>query len=311
MIAKPLPHWDELFYRKDGWSGADGIYAFVHHGRLLFYFSDTILSRPGPNNQRKGFRLAHNSFASMDLNGQNASFITHFPACIEADSGYYWLQDGLIKKEALYVYALRVEDSKTARIPFLLKGTDLLKIQLPLKESPSFEVIDSRLDEDLYFGSALIRHGHYYYVFCYTGGARKRTILARTPSLDKPDYEFLQKDGRYSKNNHHPKVLCDFLPAESKIYFENNRYYIAYSPYGISQEVRLTSFTKLGEEIPPGECIYHCPEMKGEDITYNAKIQPALSSPARLVITYNVNSLSSKRVETTYLYRPHFLEVEL
>ena len=69
--------------------------------------------------------------------------------------------------------------------------------------------------------------------------------------------------------------------------------------------------TKLGEEIPPGECIYHCPEMKGEDIAYNAKIQPALSSPTRLVITYNVNSLSPKRVETTYLYRPHFLEVEL
>lgn len=91
MIAKPLPQWDELFYRKDGWSGADGIYAFAYHERLLFYFSDTILSHPGPNGQREGFRLAHNSFASMDINGENASFITRFPACIEADSGYYWL----------------------------------------------------------------------------------------------------------------------------------------------------------------------------------------------------------------------------
>ncbi len=139
----------------------------------------------------------------------------------------------------------------------------------------------------------------------------KKTLIARTRSLESPSFSFLQEDGAWKEGKEGAKAVSELLGAENKVYRHDGRFYMAYSPGGISKEIRLTSFERIGDPIPKGRLIYECPEFAGEDIAYNAKIQPALSKRGKLIITYNVNSLNPERVKTTPIYHPHFLELTL
>lgn len=301
---------DSFFEKKNGWSGADGVYAYKHHGGYLFYFSDTVLSND-KDGKRVNFELIHNSFAFTDSLLQKASFYFDKPALLSPNdpSEFYWLMDGVKEDDTLYLCALRVSEGDK-RAPFYLKGTDLLKIDLSDLTHLKAKVIASFSAEVIY-GSAIIKEKDAYYLFCYRNKQPKETILAKTISLDDPRFLFLQKDGTYKESSSKAKVISTFLPAETKIHRYKDRYYIAYSPNGISKEIRLTSCSYLGETLLEGELVYMCPEANDTDITYNAKIQSELSSDNHFLLSYHVNSLDSKRVETTYLYRPHFLEVIL
>lgn len=301
---------DSFFDRKNGWSGADGVYAYKHRGGYLFYFSDTVLSND-EEGERVNFELVHNSFALTDSLFQKASFYYDRPALLSPidHSEFYWLMDGVKEDGALYLFALRVSEGDE-RAPFYLKGTDLLKIDLSDLAHLKAKVIASFSAEVIY-GSAIIKEKDAYYLFCYRDTQPKETILAKTLSLDDPHFLFYQEDGTYKESSFEAKAISTFLPAETKIHHYKDRYYIAYSPNGISKEIRLTSCSQLGETLLEGELVYMCPEANDTDITYNAKIQSELSFDNHFLISYHVNSLNSKRVETTYLYRPHFLEVIL
>ena len=301
---------DSFFDRKNGWSGADGVYAYKHRGGYLFYFSDTVLSND-EEGERVNFELVHNSFAFTDSLFQKASFYYDRPALLSPidHSEFYWLMDGVKEDGTLYLFALRVSEGDE-RAPFYLKGTDLLKIDLSDLAHLKAKVIASFSAEVIY-GSAIIKEKDAYYLFCYRDTQPKETILAKTLSLDDPHFLFYQEDGTYKESSFEAKAISTFLPAETKIHHYKDRYYIAYSPNGISKEIRLTSCSQLGETLLEGELVYMCPEANDTDITYNAKIQSELSFDNHFLISYHVNSLNSKRVETTYLYRPHFLEVIL
>lgn len=309
MKAHPVKRLDALFNRKNGWSGADGVYAYKYKDGYLFYFSDTILSHD-KNGLRKDYELVHNSFAYVDASFKDASFYYDRPALISpSDDSFYWFMDATKEGDALFLFALKVKEGDE-KSPFYLMGTDLLEIDLSDLNHLKAKRIAS-YPAGLIYGSALIKEEDAYYLFCYRDKSPKETLLAKTLSLSDPHFLFLQEDGPYLESSSKAKVISTFLPAESKIHHCNGRYYVAYSPNGISKEVRLTSFSELGETLKEGELIYLSPEANEVDITYNAKIQSDLCRDNQLIISYNVNSLDNKRVETTYLYRPHFLEVNL
>ncbi len=308
-MIKTASSLDSLFSRENGAFGCDGVYAYSYNNGYLFYFSDTVTTKK-KDGKLVDFKLCHNSFLFVDR-----EFSSSIPYLKEGsilspndnDGSYYWLMDGYLEKNELYVFALIVKDGS----PFSLLRSDLLRVSLsPFGEVLRYERIAS-FPKEVIYGSALIKGGDYFYVFCYSNEAKKKTFLARSDSLENPRFSFLQKNGEYGADYENAFVLCDFLGAENKICKYGERYWMAYSPYGINKEIRLTSFLKLGDPIKEGKLIYECPEMKGEDICYNAKIQPAFSKGGNLIISYHTNSLNEARVKETYVYRPHFLEVEI
>lgn len=300
---------ESLFDRKKGANGCDGIYAYSYKGGYLFYFSDTVTTKE-KGEKLVDFSLSHNSFLFVDKAFSSKRVYLKENAVLspeEKDGSYYWLMDGHIEGEELYLFALRVIDGS----PFSLLGSSLLRLSLsPLGEVQEYKAI-ATFGKEVIYGSSLIKEGDYFYVFCYTNEERKKTLLARTPSLENPRFSFLKNNGRYEEGHENAFPLCSFLGAENKIHKYGNRYWVAYSPYGISKEIRLTSFSALGERIEEGKLVYECPEMAGEDIAYNAKIQPPFSKDGRFIVSYNVNSLKEERVKETYVYRPHFLEVRI
>lgn len=304
--AFPNSQLDSFFAQENGFPGADGIYSYAYRDGLLFYFGDTICRENG------GFDLSHNSFLFTGKTLQNPLYSLKRGAFFSPDSdegSFYWFQDGLLEGDVLYAFALRVKNDPKAA--FLLLGSDILKIDVSSYPEPRLIKRIPLGKPSLLYGNAVLKEGNYYYVFCYTDTSPKRTILARTASLDEPSFSYLQEDGSYAKEIGNPRVLSTLLGAENKVYQCGGRYYLAYSPGGISKEIRLTSFSSLGDLIPEGELIYLCPEHQGEDICYNAKIQPALSNGKNVIVSYNVNSTREARVKETGLYHPHFLEVSL
>ncbi len=300
---------ESLFDRKSGAHGCDGVYAYSYNGGYIFYFSDTVTTKE-ENGKLLDFSLSHNSFLFLESDFSSKRIYLKEKAILspkENDGSYYWLMDGYLSGDELYLFALRVIDAS----PFSILGSSLLRLSLlSLGEKNECELIAS-FDKKVIYGSALIKEGGYFYVFCYTNEAEKKTLLARTRSLENPNFSFLQNNGGYGNSHENAFVLCSFLGAENKIYKYRNRYWMAYSPFGISKEIRLTSFSALGERIKEGELVHECPEMKGEDICYNAKIQPSFSKGGDLLISYHANSLNEDRVKETHVYRPHFLEVRI
>jgi len=73
--VEPAPNWSELFDRKEGWTGADGIYSIPINGleiqnnsleqKTIFVFSDTFIGEVDSNDQRKNTMMIRNSYAVL------------------------------------------------------------------------------------------------------------------------------------------------------------------------------------------------------------------------------------------------------
>ena len=102
MIAKRADEWDKLFHRKNGWTGADGIYSIPISGnetingssseKTLFVFSDTFISRVTNNDRRLDWTIVNNTHALLDGN---------MP--LEEKTQFFWNQDSENQPLTLFV----------------------------------------------------------------------------------------------------------------------------------------------------------------------------------------------------------------
>jgi len=157
--------WTDLFYRKSGWFGADGIFSFTLNGvdstasgenqRTLLTFSDTYIGEVVDNKPLPGNTMVNNTVAyingiepnkeeisfhyKMDKDGKPATFF--IPDNENAKPGqYYWLGDGFINREdegKLYLIAYHVEKTGPNVFDFALSNVSLLIIPDPSK--PDFD----------------------------------------------------------------------------------------------------------------------------------------------------------------------------
>ncbi|MEJ7585977.1 MAG: hypothetical protein WKI04_00295 [Ferruginibacter sp.] len=153
--VEEAPGWSNLFLRKSGWIGADGIFAIPFNGvdtsgagrrqETLLLFSDTILGEIVKDSIRPGFKMVHNSVAVIKGNEpleENIQFHHHtkpdgspesmfIPATPNSKPGdYYWLGDGFVnpsKAGATYIFGYRVRDTSAASFGFAEVGTRLSK----------------------------------------------------------------------------------------------------------------------------------------------------------------------------------------
>jgi hypothetical protein len=155
--------WTNLFYRKSGWFGADGIFSIAESGvdtagagkdaETMLFFSDTMLGEIINDSLKPGYMMIHNSVAiikgdqpknekiefywNKKADGKPVALFT--PNTPHAEEGdYYWLGDGFVNKElnATYLFAYRIRDTSAAAFGFAELGNVLIKI--PNGSKPPF-----------------------------------------------------------------------------------------------------------------------------------------------------------------------------
>lgn len=301
------------FYRFSGWTGADGIYSFKVDNKILFYFSDTFIGNSNKNGIRDDFTLINNSLAVMGNNNikfyyRKNPIASSFTA---TDNSYYWLEDGIVDCDKLTIFALRMKNNIFSSVPFEIEGIDIIKASTSFKDNIEYTVQKTNLySNNIVWGISIIKEDDYYYVFGYKNiYNNKCLVLSRTK--DFKTFQYLNEDGLFSNNDNSLLILKEHFEAESKIVKKGNYYYIAYTKDSISSEIYLIRTDSILKPFAKEIKIYTCPEHKDSIITYNAKIQEALSTDKTFVISYNVNTLINENHKYLSIYRPRFIEINI
>lgn len=316
MKVKVLKDINSVFKRYHGWSGGDGVYTNIYKNKIIWYFSDTFIGDSFKNGMRKDFKMIHNSFALSSLAIDDIEFIynEHSDDLFVMENGYHWLQDGIIINDNLYIYALNMENDVFSNNIFLIKGYSLIKICLPIINAKlEYKICFYRdIDKNVTLGAAVIFEDNYYYVYGYINSENnKKLIIARTRSLETGLYEYLHFDNTWSSSLENLKVIKEYFAAEFKIIKIDGCFFLAYTKFGIGDKIFLIVSEDITFISYKEFLLYCCPEHKGTIITYNAKIQKALSNRDELIISYNVNTLNNNEHIYLDIYRPRFIKVKI
>jgi len=219
FTASPAPEWSELFLRKSGWLGGDGIFAIPFSGRdgekqdsILFLFSDTVIGEINGDSLKSGFTMVNNSVALLKgktpdrrqlafrIAGagetQRSVFI---PNANKPDKDtYFWLGDGFVNPDAdndLFIFAYKITNTHdNSAFPFKETGNSVIRIpagsRFPYPDQQQFELpFNDYLpgEETISFGVGLFNNSKAAgersadgFVYIYgTKGPTKKLVAAR------------------------------------------------------------------------------------------------------------------------------------
>jgi hypothetical protein len=153
FTAAPDPEWTNLFLRKSGWFGGDGIFAIPFSGKdsekgdsLIFLFSDTMIGEIKGEKLKPGYVMINNSIAVLKDKTPDSTHITFkmakenevykaifIPKTDKPDKDtYFWLGDGFANPEAnkdLFVFAYKITNTNDkSDFPFKETGNTLIRI---------------------------------------------------------------------------------------------------------------------------------------------------------------------------------------
>lgn len=163
FTVEAAPEWTSLFDRREGWTGADGIYAIPLDGselyrpqpgrRTAFVFSDTFIGRVDENGRRlSGTTMVNNTMALLQGSEPDPSRIQFFwgrdsqgraDALFKPDTPnsrpgeWYWLGDGVALNGKLHLFGNRIR--RTSGGPFGFEGTGLALLSTPLNSPNPYE----------------------------------------------------------------------------------------------------------------------------------------------------------------------------
>ncbi len=245
---------------------------------------------------------------------------------------WYWLQDGIIVNNSLYIFPLLIEEELNGieGFEFKMDGTAYLKMPIENKEV-KFNKVEMRLASPLYkvvgtkeyvFPTAIMREGDYAYFYGYCNERDqflRHLILARIPLSEIDDLNNLMFfDGKdYIRDITKSKFLVSHVSCEMSVQKivdgENKGKYLAVFHYDTNGPCVAYAIgdTKEGPFTSP-RIIYVTKEPeeinKGTTYTYNAKSHLHLSSPRNILVSYNVNDMSMKQSKLNRtIYHPRFL----
>lgn len=221
------PEWTNLFYRQQGWFGADGIFEMTLRGKesvgagekdsVLMYFSDTMTGTVVGDTAVQNFKMINNSFAwitglkpsdktvrifyNQGANGEPLNYVD--PKTPDSKKGeYYWFGDGFVNQEdnnSINIFGYRTFDKSSASWDFELHGVTLITIPAGGNFSKQTQ-IDLPLFLDLPIGKGTFGAGVYVntkkagapkpdgYVYIYgVLDPNKQLIVARVKPSDIKD----------------------------------------------------------------------------------------------------------------------------
>lgn len=229
FTAAPAPEWSNLFLKKTGWLGGDGIFAIPFSGKdsekedsVLFLFSDTMVGEIEGGKLEPGLVLVNNSVAVLKdktpdsarldfkIAGNKDSFRAIFtPKTDQSDKEiYFWLGDGFVNPDAgkdLFIFAYRITNTHD-NSPFPFKETGNVMIRVPAgSDFPYADYQQLELpynhyeagEETISFGSAVFNNSKAAgetepdgFVYVYgTKGITKKLVSARVKPAHIASFE--------------------------------------------------------------------------------------------------------------------------
>jgi hypothetical protein len=154
--VETAPEWTNLFYRKSGWFGADGIFSIPLTGvdknnnegndTTLLLFGDTFIGEVIGNTPSAAHEMVNNSVAYISgneadstklhfhqkkmSNGKLTSFFVPKTSTVQKPQ-LFWLGDGFInreKKNTLYLFGYKVERTGEGVFDFIEPAVSILAI---------------------------------------------------------------------------------------------------------------------------------------------------------------------------------------
>ncbi len=246
--------WTALFNRRQGWTGADGIFAIPLNGyegpdhaagnKNLFVFSDTFIGQvDSQTNARKNSVMIHNSLAVLsggipvadsmhflwgkDSKGAAISaFTPSVPSVAGLAHSWYWLQDGFYHHGFVYDLALILTDNAAGAAGFNFKevGVALIKIPIGVDGEPDISKA-VQMDTPLYFSGG----GRTFYFGC--------GIMPNTPEAGAPN-----PDGYVYVYGRNALVVARVLPDD----FEDFTKWAYWDGSGWNPDISKTASLGLG-----------------------------------------------------------------
>jgi hypothetical protein len=247
--------------------------------------------------------------------------------------GYFWLFHGTLTKTGLYLFLLHVKnvDNGTA-FGFRSTGMSLGHVANPDDTPDKWKISQRELDfcrfdndGDLYFGSAVMKHDGYAYIYGLDstrkdpGGNRRNSMILARVKEDRigstEEWRFLS-GGKWVDKAANCDPLCDGTPTEYSVSYVPSlkQFAFIYTEGGIFGQIRLRLAPH--PEGPWGSpvILYDCPDKNWHEKAYSyaAKAHPELSkSPDELFITYATNSMNFPDLfDNARLYWPRFIKIK-
>jgi Domain of unknown function (DUF4185) len=339
VTVRELPAFNRLFDREEGWTGADGAYSVaLGEDRTLWLFGDTWIGKIR-DGRHVDASLINNSVAVQKGTDPATATVRFYyrhandgrpESFIRPTDGkcWFWMYDGILAPDGLYLFLIELERAEPSG--FRLVGTWLAQIPNPTDAPTDWHIRLKRIpwarfspSGDLFFGSAILEDGGFYYIFgidevVRNGWHDKFMIVARVPKghlWDLDQWRF-HGDGKWKPDLGSLTRLCGEMANEYSVsYLERLGQYVAvYTEEGISDfTVARKAPTPYGPWSSPIR-LYTCPEAAWGPsiICYAAKGHPSLSSrPDVLIVSYVANSTDFWQMASdAKLYRPRFFQVE-
>jgi hypothetical protein len=309
-----------------GWTGADSTYSVKLPGdREVWMFSDTFLGMVNPDGSRPtDSPIVNNTFvverggAMTTIHGGTAAE----PAAIlspEQPDSWFWLGGSYLGADAFNVMFLRFERFGTGMWDWAWKENVLARFDVATLAVLGVHPMPSTTVQ---WASWLQRIGGYTYIHGVEDqGLTKYMHVARVYGDDlRAPWEFFTGSGWSASEQDSTRVMAGvaneysvtswkgqwlLVTHDTNTLFSNEVVgYLAPQPTG-----PFTGRTLLYTTPETGQFgSYGDPDV----ITYNSHEHPELRRDDKLVITYNVNSLTFTDVlEDVTKYRPRFVEVQL
>ena len=249
------------------------------------------------------------------------------------DSIYYWLGDGIALQNktqqvtndtALAIFAYKMINTSSEPFGFKDIGNDLLltdahfkilkQVNLPIIAKGNFGAAIYQ-EENTHSSKNTTSSNNAPFIYIYgVRGQQKGLIVARTTimNLPKPDNWEYYTGKRWVKDIHQCKDITAHVSNELSVTrTPDGQYALIYQLDGIQPFIGMKlSATPYGP-FSEMDTLWHCtePTATNKILVYNAKAHPSLSPSAKLLISYNVNSLDflNKLREEPTFYRPRFL----
>ncbi len=252
---------------------------------------------------------------------------------------WYWLQDGVVIKDAIYFLPLLVvpDETKPEGLQFSVKGVNMLKVPFRNGEL-DFSAHSQRPaplhrkngEKETIFGAAVMNNtaasgvehpDDYIYIYGYTFENGERTLkIARTKPAcfaDVDEWRFFAA-GEWVTDMDEATPVLDHISCEMSVTpietGDNEGKYLAVFQYDVNTDHVAYSIgdTPWGPFTEP-RIVYECEEPKKlgrSTYSYNAKAHPHLSRPDSILVSYNVNTYDmSHHLDNVEVYHPRFLRL--
>ena len=305
------------------WSGGDATTSIaLPDGRDAWFFSDTLLGTVNADHSRPtSSPFIHNSIVVQDGTslvstryGGTASAPDSLVKPSDGSSDYYWVADGAVEGSVLRMFYQRMRATGTGSLDFTEVGTALVTYSLPALTVQS--VVDLSLSSSIAWGSAVLQDGGYTYIYGSesTPSAVRFAHLARVPQGGLTGaWQFWTGSTWSSSEADSARLLSGVgtgfgvQRVGSQVVLITEDTNLLFNP----DVVAYTATAPTGPFAGPIE-LFTAPEPAQRDgnIVYDARLHPELAGSGKLLVSYNVNNLtSSATYEDATIYRPRFVDI--